>query len=313
MDSAKIAPADGRAGLSAFCETFALDREELTRLRAMAVFFFELLGATLAGWGLSISLKSLLAEIEGLESLREKCAHGLGIAVRFDRTTLVLMLDQAATNACLGRIFGSDGIWPENQALTGLELATLSGSLGPAAAEAMQTVFGGLLGAKAHPLPAFVNEPQARNPLFTEDRVLAVRASVETSGRAGSILLMLPLGPLVAARSRLKVAEEVSPERSVERLAVLEKLDDLEVELSAICAQLEVDIGAIGGLKPGATLPLGLQAPPGAKLLLRANLCIGPVALGQGVVVDDRGWRRILIEDANGGRESAERNGVGSP
>ncbi len=300
------APADVRTGLAAFCEAFALDREELMRLRAIGAQFFEQLAGTLNGWGVPLSVRSLFAEIETVEPTLEKFAHGLGLGVRFERAIATILLDRATSSEFLGRIFGAHGGWTEGQPPTSLELATLSGSLGKAVSATIQPAFGALLGDNAVPLPAFVNDPQVKSPVFTEDRALVLRALVETGGRSGAIILMLPLAPLVAARSRLKVAEDVQPPRAAEHEAMLNRLGEVEIELSAICARLDMDIGAIGRLKPGSVVPLGIQIAPEARLLLTARLCAEGVALGQGLVVDDRGWRRILIGRPNGSGNSSE-------
>ncbi|GEM_PF-4757496 len=275
------------------------------RLRAIGAQFFEQLASTLNGWGVPLSVRSLFAEIETVEPTLEKFAYGLGLSVRFERAIATILLDRATSVEFFDRIFGANGGWTDGQPPTSLELATLSGSLGKVVSATMQSVFGALLG-NAVALPAFVNDPQMKSPVFTEDRALVLRALVETGGRSGAIILMLPLAPLVAARSRLKVAEDVDPPRAAAQDAVLERLGEVEVELSAICARLDMGIGAIGRLRPGAVVPLGIQIAPEAKLLLTAKLCAEGVVLGQGLVVDDHGWRRILIGRSNGSGSSSE-------
>ncbi|MGH7906956.1 MAG: hypothetical protein ACREP6_10030, partial [Candidatus Binataceae bacterium] len=282
---------------------YALGREEISRVRSLGIRFYEVFRERMSRYGVVVGIGVQAVGIQAVEAVMADFEHGLGVPMRMERAVNVLILDGPAKVAVLRRIFGDTHQWSAEESLTDLEMRTLGRSLAQAAEEAIITAFGDILGPRIATMPVFINELDARSPVLGEERMLTIRAAVETGGPVGTIILLMPLNPLIQARARLRKGYLAQVGEMAKLPAENIPLGDVVLEVRAVLASFRTDARTVNRTLPGEKLFLGLRAgklAPNGAPVVRAQLYAGEQPIGGGVVVEERGWRRILLDQDHG-------------
>jgi flagellar motor switch protein FliM len=279
-------------GLVALSETYALSREELMFLRGLGSRIFGTIRSSLPQLGVSIGITLPSLKITTLGEVLAALPGGIVFPVRLGvRAGGILAMNSQLKALAMQMVFGATREWNSNEPLTDLELATVGRLLGKKVARGFSAGFGGLFGAEATPTGAFSVEMMAQEALFAEDKVLTFSAQVDRGD--STMIAAIELSPLMAMRGRLKEAAKSTPLEPVGCATASKRVGEVKVELCAVLGTFETNFAYLRDIRPGSYIPLGRLRDSVATV----DIYTGNRRLGTGVVVEDQGWRRVLIQD----------------
>jgi len=277
-----------KSGLLALADTYGLDRRELQQLKHLAEAFFTELRAQLANSAATaIALGPLTQTICNLHDL---CAEVPACRLVFlgsgNQTIAMLKSDGGFARALVDcMISGKPSQSTADRNLTTIEEFLLSNTMASACGQSATRTLAAQLG-----IGGELRRIEAAAD--TTEQVVLACIACQIGGAAGTLELALPLSRISKARMH-PVAARASSHINAENHARA-WLADARAEMVAVLGELPMSLEELRTLKPGSILSLGaLQGG-----IPRLSLHCGGHALFSGAVVEHRGWRRFLIQQA---------------
>jgi hypothetical protein len=279
-------------GLVALSETYTLSPEELVLLRGPCGKVFEAIRARLPRLAVSMGMTLPAIKIASLGEVLAGLPGGIVIPLRFGgRAGGLLGMGSVLKKLALGMIFSDVRKSDEAAMMSEFELAAIGKLLGRAVAEAFSVGFKGLFGVDAVATGAFSAEMLAAEALLAEDKVVCFSSAAEESN--GAVMGAVELPPMMAMRGRLREAVSASGSDLGDNVSARRRAGGLKVEISAVLRSFEASFAYLRAVKPGHYIPLGKLKDHSAAV----DIYAGKSRLGTGLVVEDRGWRRVLIQE----------------
>jgi len=291
-----------RKGLAALAESFALDRTELHRLTLLNRQLFEHVCKEFAMLSpTALRILDLTLQVEDYMDFAARLwPSGFATVIDLDRRPVGLfgVQDELAEGLLWGNgplTQASDNDSSIAKGLTRIEGRILAETIGSATLHAFNQVFRPLFGINA---TIGRNDPDGK--LAATASVLAGRGRLATctlkcsmGEQHGSLFFTLLISTLHPVRAKLSRG---TPERGREagaKAAPPSALLGANFELQAILGSAAMPLNDIRALKPGAIISLGQPREMAPRLELR----YADKPIFYGTVVEDRGWRRFLIEE----------------
>ncbi|GEM_PF-2978741 len=190
----------------------------------------------------------------------------------------------------------------EQAPLTPVETKVLSALIGRSLEDAFAETFSRLFGSEIRVVPLnMADRRRLAVYMLGRDEQLAV-ALIQTSVGSirGQTAFVLPLAALIPVRANLRSDQSRARTASSRRPALLRALFGTELEVRAIFADIIVPLATVRSWREGSVINLGKRLDSAAHVDLRcAN-----VPIFQGMVVEDLGWRKVLIRMK--GRENGQ-------
>jgi len=278
-------------GLVALSETYALSRQELMLLRGLGGKVFETIRSLLPRLGISLGIALPSLRIAKVAEVLNTLPAGVVLTVRFgERAGGILAMSSALKVAAMQMVFAGSRRWSGAERLSDLELAAVGRMLGKAIADGFSAGFARLFGAQALPTGAFAVEMITAETLLAEDKVLCFSCAADGGGSA--MIAAIELAPILALRGLLREAASLKPIEAESSAVAMRRIGRVKVEISAVLGTLATSFAELRTLKPGSCLPLGKLRDS----VPTVDVYAGGQRLGTGIVVEDRGWRRIFLQ-----------------
>jgi flagellar motor switch protein FliM len=284
-------------GLKSLAESYALERNQLQQVKLLSEQMFEeICGELAALCNVVPRLGDLkLRMTSGESEVLDQQPTALGLALEHGGAWVALLtMNRALAHALVDYATGSDQ-HTDDQAparpLTKIELQILSDTAGAATTHAFNRVLAALFGLTTS--LCVVREMASHHGTIPMGRVTVARTECKFGGVIGELTLSLPLSILLTVRHKLDQGARTETARlEQDKRTAISALHHAVFELHAVLAVQTVTLDLLATLRPGAVLMFGRMADNA----LRLELCYQGQTLFSGFAVEDRGWRKFLIE-----------------
>lgn len=289
-----------KSGLIALAETYGLDRRELQQLKLLAEGFFDALRDELASClGTSIKLSGL---DQSIVSFKDACAGSPQSRMFFmgssRRVAALVKADEIFARALVDCLISGKASDPAGRALTAIEQRLFTNTMASACVKSATRTLserGPDIGELRRLEPALAESIAGQTEHFGLARITCHIESL-----AGALELALPLAQFSLPRSHpvtVYSREAMSPESKARAC-----LTNANAELVAVLGQTMMPLDALRVLRAGSILSLR----PLKDGLPHVELRCENQVLFSGAVVEHRGWRRFVIQQAGVSDERTE-------
>lgn len=292
-----------RVGLIALAETYGLERAELQELKLLGQRFFDGLAEILARYlGAPIEIAELTQRSLSFADFCSAAPNQHTVLLGFeDEPVMMFRIENNLALAMVNLLFGAnaaggsldhgDGV----PALTATEAHIVSNVLEKSLVRAFEPVSSGLFGKRRsiQVLHGINRVRELANAPDPAEAAIAIEARCSLNEQPGWLGIALPTSMIFQIRRRLVPAPATPPEpRSPVSLVSRTALAEASVTLRAILNTQTLPLSNIRQLTAGSIVPLGKLW----RNLPQVELTVEGQTLVHGTIVEERGWRRFLIQ-----------------
>ncbi len=301
-----------KEGLTALADSYGLERNELHQLKILAENFFDKLREDLLGYaGRSIRMVDLTQTTTTFSdfSTDEVAARHLVFLGFVDQIIAVMRLDDDLARALIDCMLGGSSTRPDAPArkMTTVEERVIANTLGAAVVRTAQRVLGAMLQDSINlRMTRIEHRPVlVADTLAPSEQLVTARVRCDAGSMGGWLELGLPFSLIYKIRTRLTPArpKTAADAGGVDKARIF--LGDASIDLSAVLGKVTLPLSGVRALAPGSILMLQ-KAPLG---LPRIELRSGDQPLFTGMIIEQDGWYRFLIDNPGGTDERANPNG----
>jgi flagellar motor switch protein FliM len=291
-----------RTGLSALADTYGLERSELQQVRLLGQRFFDSFAEILARYvGSRIEVTQIRQRSEKFSDFDAAGPDHYQSFLGFDgEPALAMRLEHSLATAIVDALLGGSCALGREGAdsmigLTSTEVRMLSKVLDTVLIGAFQPLNGALFRnpAEAEILKRIDQAGGAKRFEVTEAMVV-IEALCALGEQRGWLGIALPTSIISQVRRRLSPERSAPPVRPATASIGRTALAEAALPIRALLATQQMSLAEVRKLGPGSVIALGkLQ-----RNLPRVALIVEGQTLVHGTVVEEKGWRRFLIENA---------------
>jgi len=300
-------------GLSTLADSYGLERNELHQLKILAESFFDKLREELLGYaGRSIRMVELSQATACFNdfSVDAVAARHLIFLGFTDQIVAVIRLDHDLAGALVDSMLGSSEAQPAaaQRKMTAVEERVVANTLGAAIVKTAQRVL-------TPNLPDSLNLRLLRiehravlvaDTLPPLEQMVTAKVRCDAGSKGGWIELGLPFSLIYKIRASLTPTRTRKIEAGGGEHRARALLADSALELSAVLGRLSLPLSAIRSLRPGSILMLQKARRGLPSIELRS----GDQPLFTGMIIQQDGWYRFLIDKTGGTDERANPDGT---
>jgi len=301
-----------KEGLTALADSYGLERNELHQLKILAENFFDKLREDLLSYaGRSIRMVDLTqttANFSGF-STDEIAARHLVFLGFVDQIIAVVRLDDDLAGALIDCMLGGPNSKPatSERKMTAVEERVIANTLGAAIVRTAQRVLGPMLQDSINlRMMRIEHRPMlVADTLAPTEQLVTARVRCDVGAQGGWIELGLPFSLIYKIRTRLTPArpKTAAGTGGLQKARVF--LGEASIDLSAVLGKLTLPLSGIHALAPGSILMLQKARRGLPSIELRS----GDQPLFTGMIIEQDGWYRFLIDKTGGTDERANPNG----
>lgn len=302
-----------KEGLIALAESYGLERNELRQLKVLAESFFDKLREDLLGYvGRSLRMVDLAqSTLSFLEfSTDEIAACHLMFLGFTDQNIAVVRLDDDLARALIDCMLGGGNARPEapERKMTAVEERVIANTIGAAIVRTAQRVLGPMLhdSINLRMLRIEHRSVLVADTFAPAEQLVTARVRCDAGPRGGFIELGLPFSLIYRMRGTLTpVRPQLATVTDSEHKART-FLGDASMELAAVLGRLSMPLSGIRALAPGSILMLQKTERGLPNIELRS----GDQSLFSGMIVEQDGWYRFVIDKIGGNDERTNPDGA---
>jgi flagellar motor switch protein FliM len=302
-----------KEGLTALADSYGLERDELHQLKILAENFFDKLREDLLGYaGRSLRMVDLAQSTlsYGEFATDAVSARHLIFLGFTDQNIAVMRLDDDLAGALIDCMFGGGNLKPDapKRKMTAVEERVIANTLGAAIVRTAQRVLGPMLHDSINlRLLRIEHRPGLVADTFApSEQLVTARVRCDAGAKGGWIELGLPFSLIYKIRATLVPARPRPAAATGGEQKARTFLGDASMELAAVLGRLTLPLSGIRSLAPGSVLILQ-EAQRGLPSI---ELRSGDHHLFTGMIVEQDGWYRFLIDKTGGTDERANPDGV---
>ncbi len=296
-----------KEGLTALADSYGLERNELHQLKVLAESFFDKLREDLLGYvGRSLRMTDLSQTTASFTEFAtdEVFARHLLFLGCNDQVIAVMRLDNELACALIGGMFGGTGQKPNlERKMTSVEQRVIANTAGAAIVRTAQRVLVPMLHENVNlRLMRIEHRPGlVADTLAPSEQLVTARVRCDTGTQGGFIELGMPFSLIYRIRksltpTRTRAADATNGEQKARTL-----LGEASLELAAVLGRLTLPLRGVRALAPGSVLMLQKTQ----RGLPRIELRSGDQPLFTGIIIEQDGWYRFLIDRTGGTDERA--------
>jgi flagellar motor switch protein FliM len=297
-----------KEGLTALAESYGLERNELHQLKVLAESFFDKLREDLLSYaGRSLRMVDLSQTTASFSefSTDEVAAQHLLFLGFTNQVIAVMRLDDDLARAMIDCMLGGAAAKSAEPAhkMTAVEERVIANTVGAAIVRTAQRVLGPLLHDSVN-LRLLRIEHRAglvADTLAPSEQLVTARVRCDAGTRGGSIELALPFALIYKMRARLAPPRAQTAAKTDGQLKARALLGDASLELCAVLGRLRLPLSGIRTLTAGSVLMLQKTERGLPSIELRS----GDQTLFAGMIIEQDGWYRFLIDQTGGTDERA--------
>jgi len=297
-----------KEGLTALADSYGLERNELHQLKILAESFFDKLREDLLGYaGRSIRMVDLAQTTSSFSdfSTDPVSARHLMFLGFTDQIIAVMRLDEDLARALIESMLGGANAKPlaPERKMTAVEERVIANTLGVAIVRTAQRVLGPMLHDSINlRLLRVEHRPVLVADTFApSEQLVTARVRCDAGAKGGWIELGLPFSLIYKIRASLTPARPKPTGAAGGEHKARTFLGDASMELSAVLGRLTLPLSGIRTLGPGSILMLQKTHRGLPSIELRS----GDQPLFRGMIVEQDGWYRFLIDKTGGTDERA--------
>ncbi len=301
-----------KEGLLALADSYGLERSELHQLKILAESFFDKLREDLLSYvGRSLRMIDLTQTTASFsEFSTDPVATGhlvfLGLV---DQIIAVVRLDKDLAQALIEGMLGGANAKPvaPERKLTAVEERVVANAIGAAILRTAQRVLAPMLRDSINlRLTRIEHRPvMVADTLAPSEQLVTARVRCDLGAKGGWIELGLPFSLIYKIRPTLTPLRPQTSDATGGVHKARTFLADASMELSAVLGRLTLPLSGIRTLEPGSVLMLQ-KTQQGLPIV---ELLSGDQPLFTGMIVEQDGWYRFLIDQTGGTDERANPNG----
>jgi flagellar motor switch protein FliM len=297
-----------KEGLLALAESYGLERNELRQLKLLAENFFDKLREDLLGYvGRSLRMvdlaQSTLSFVEfSTDAVAARHLMFLGFT---DQHIAVVRIDDDLAHALIESMFGGATAKPEapERKMTAVEERVIANTIGAAIVRTAQRVLGPMLHDSIN-LRLLRIEHRAvlvADTFAPSEQLVTARVRCDAGAKGGFVELGLPFSLIYKMRGTLTPVRPQTATSTDGEHKARTFLGDASMELSAVLGRLSMPLSGVRALAPGSILMLQKAERGLPNIELRS----GDQPLFTGMIVEQDGWYRFLIDKIGGTNERA--------
>ena len=290
-----------KEGLTALADSYGLERNELHQLKILAESFFDKLREELLGYaGRSVRMVDLMQTTSSFTdfSTDAVAARHLMFLGFTDQIIAVMRLDDDLAFALIDSMLGGSPaakIDQPQRKMTKVEERVIGNTIGVALVRTAQRVLAPMLHDSANLRMLRIEHRAVVVPdtFAPSEPMVTARVRCDAGANGGWIELGLPFSLIYKIRANLVPLRPKGAEQPAGENKARTFLADAAMELSAVLGQLTLPLSGVRTLRPGSILLLQKTRRGVPNLELRA----GDQALFNGMIVEQDGWYRFLIDN----------------
>jgi len=301
-----------KEGLTALADSYGLERNELHQLKILAEGFFDKLREDLLGYvGRSLRMVDLTQATSSFAefSTDPVAARHLMFLGFTDQNIAVMRLDDELAAALIGCMLGGAKAKPDapERKMTAVEERVIANTVGSAIVRTAQRVLGPMLHDSLNlRLLRMEHRPGLVADTFApSEQLVTARVRCDAGAKGGFIEFGLPFSLIYKIRASLTPVRSQTAVATDGEHKARTFLGDASMELSAVLGRLTLPLSGIRTLGPGSLLMLQKAERGLPSIELRS----GEHPLFTGMIVEQDGWYRFLIDKTGGTDERANPDG----
>jgi flagellar motor switch protein FliM len=298
-------------GLIALADSYGLERNELHQLKILAENFFDNLREDLLSYaGRSIRMVDLTQTTANFSdfSIDAVAARHLVFLGFVDQIIAVVRLDDDLARALVDCMLGGSTSKPAapERKMTAVEERVIANTLGAAILRTAQRLLGPMLQDSVNlRMMRIEHRPVlVADTLAPSEQLVTARVRCDAGAKGGWIELGLPFSLIYKIRTRLTPTLHKTAVQAGGVQKARAFLGEASIDLSAVLGKLTLPLSGIRALAPGSILMLQ-NAPRGLPSI---ELRSGDQPLFTGMIIEQDGWYRFLIDKTGGTDERANSN-----
>jgi flagellar motor switch protein FliM len=301
-----------KEGLTALAESYGLERNELHQLKVLAESYFDKLREDLLNYvGRSLRMVDLSQATSSFADFSTDpiAAQHLILLGFADQIVAVMRLDDELSRALIDCMLGGANSNPDapersQRKMTTVEERVLTNTVGVAIVRTAQRVLAPLLPGNATlRLLRMEHRPVLlADTLAPSEQMVTARVRCDAAAKGGWIELGLPFSLIYKIRADLTPLHPKTVATAGGEHKARAFLSDASFDLAAVLGRLTLPLSAVRELAPGSVLMLQKTSRGLPSIELQA----GGQALFTGMIIEQDGWYRFLIDKTGGIDERAE-------